>query len=221
MWEIIGGVAAGLAVIQGISFALAFLRRRHIRNRLQATLARFITLDRRLTALVAEITWRLRDGVGWEGWAIWPEPLAAHLTHLRGLINWLERGMATTRALDADASLERLRIDVEELGDLLREVAETYFRGTISAYQMSDGKPIGFSATGRAPIAPLSNENGDQLVEKRRRIRLLFRSTTYRWEREWGELKTAEWAIVEWELPDEHDQLLQDELFEGEQPPPL
>jgi hypothetical protein len=208
MLKIIGGVAAGLAIFQGIGLAVAWVRRSYVRNRLQGALRRFIRLDRRLTALVAEVTWKFRDGVGWTGWAIWPKPLEGHFTYMANLATELEHDIAAVRGLDADASLERLRADVEELGECLRRAYEIYTDGSIRAYQQSDGEPIPFSATGRALVAPLRDADGAELSQLRRRVRLLVRSAAYQLkEEEWAHLPAGEWAFTETELPTDTENL--------------
>jgi hypothetical protein len=208
MWEIIGGVAAGFAIFQGLVLGVGWVRRRRTRYQLETALRRFLRLDRRLRALVAEITWQLAKGVGWAGFAIWPKPLEGHLVYLENLTTELEHDIAFVRGFTADASLERLRADVEEIGDRLRDVYGTYLRGTIRAYQESQGQPITLSATGRAPVASLTAETGQTLIEQRRLIGILFRSSSYRLQREDLErFPTGRWAIVESELPDPSDDL--------------
>jgi hypothetical protein len=216
MWEVVGGVAAGFAIFQGIVLGVGWLRRRHTRRQLADALWRFFRLDRRLTALVAEITWKLAAGVGWWGFAIWPKALEGHLVYLENLTTELEHDIAFVRGFNADASLERLRSDVEELGECLREIYDTYRRGTIAAYQLSQGCPMPLSATGRGPVAALYGEDGNRLLELRRRIGILFRSTAYRLKKEdWERLPTGRWAITEAELPDDTEELW------GSEPRPL
>lgn len=208
MLKLVGAVAAGLAIGQGALACLRWLRQVQVRTHLGGALRRFIRLDRRLAALVAELTWRLNDGVGWAGWSLWPEPLEGRLTYMEALIDELEHDVAQVRGLSADAGLERLRSDIESLGDLLRRAFTAYLEGTIGTYQQSEGKPIEQSPTGRGVVAAAGTADTDQLAELRRQVRLLARSAAYQMKEEgWVRGLLGEWAIFDFELPEETDHL--------------
>jgi len=177
---LVGGVAAILAIWKGLLEAVKWFRRRRARNSLKRDLIELYDLDRQLAEVTAELDYRLTQGVGWTGWAIWPPTLHPRLLQLWRLTSELDSMRARVRAQWAEGPIERLRDDIEHLVSSLRRATDLYVLGTIDCYRKHGGKPITPSATGQGPTLVLSDEEArKQVGELRRTARLLFRSSAY------------------------------------------
>jgi hypothetical protein len=163
-----------------LAAALRFLRRRRARRSLKRHLLELYGLDWQLAAATAELDYRLTHGVGWAGWAIWPEKLHPRLADLWHILAELGTMRARVRAQWAEGPIERLRDDIEHLVSLLRRATELYEQGTIECYRTYSGEPVQPSVTGQGWTLVLS---GDAAIKEARELRetarLLFRSSAY------------------------------------------
>lgn len=197
---IVGGVAAILAIWRGLLEAARWYRRRRARASLEWELARLYDLDHELAQVAAEADYGLADGLGWAGWELWPDSLAPLLERLRRLIFELDGMRARVRAQWAEGPVERLRDDIEQLVATLRRTTYLYVQGTIDAYRESQGEPLRWSASGRAPTHALRDDEVREEVEERRQTaRLLFRSSAYQLDLEDAAERedVALWPILE------------------------
>lgn len=177
---ILGGVAAVLAVWKGLLEAARWFRRRRTRSDLKREFVELRGLDSELCEVAVELDYRLADGLGWAGYEIWPESFAPLMDRLRKLTFELDRMRARVRAQWAEGSVERLRDDVEQLVSVLRRATDLYTQGAIDRYRESEGEPVRWSASGRAPTHTLRNDEARNEVEElRQTARLLFRSSAH------------------------------------------
>jgi len=177
---IVGSIAAVLALWTGLLEVVRWVRRRRARSSLEQELLRLFDLDRQLSETVAELDYRLSEGTGWAGWAIWPDKLAPSLYRLWHAASELDRMRARVRAQWAEGPIERLRDDIEQLVSSLRRATGIYASGAVARYRSSGGEPIGRSATGRGPAVVIPDESDREAVDElRSTARLLFRSSAY------------------------------------------
>ncbi len=197
---IVGGIAAILAIWRGLLEVTGRVRRQRARASLKRELTELYDLDQELCEVVVELDYRLASGLGWSGWEIWPEEFVPLLARLQALTFKLDKMRAQVRAQWAEGSVERLRDDVEQIVSLLRKATDLYTRGAVDRYRESQGEPVGWSASGRAPTHTLSDhEARAEVDELRQTARLFFRSSAYQLglndaaERE----DVAQWPILE------------------------
>ena len=177
---IIGSIAAVLALGTVLLEVVRWVRRRRARSSLRRELVKLYDLDRELCEVVVEADHRFVDGLGWKGWEIWPDKLVPLLDRFRRLTFELDSMRARVRAQWAEGSIERLRDDIEQLVASLRRATGLYMQGTIERYRESMGKPLMWSASGRAPTRTLADAKANEEVDElRHTTRLLFRSGAY------------------------------------------
>jgi len=197
---IVGGVAAILAIWSGLVEVTSRIRRRRARSSLKRELVKLYDLDRVLCEVAVEADYRLADGLGWEGWELWPDSLEPILNHLWRLTYDLDGMRARVRAQWAEGPIERLREDIEQLVSSLRRATVLYTQGTIDAYRGNEGKPMTWSASGRAPTRALRNDEARAEVEElRQTARFMFRSSAYQLDlKDMAEREdVALWPILE------------------------
>ncbi len=176
----VGGIAAILAIWRGGLEVVERVRRRRARSSLKRELTELYSLDRELCKVTVEVDYQLAEGLGWAGWELWPASLAPLLDRLECLMFELDGMRARVRAQRAEGPIERLRDDIEQLVSSLRRATNLYMRGTIDAYRSSQGEPLRWSASGRAPTHALSDDEAREEVDKlRQTARVLFRSSAY------------------------------------------
>ncbi len=177
---VVGGIAAILAVWRGGLEGVAWFWRRRTQSYLKRELTELYSLDQELCKVAVEVDYQLAEGLDWAGWEVWPDSLAFLLGRLERLAFELDGMRARVRAQWAEGPIERLRDDIEQLVSSLRRATNLYRRGTIDAYWLSQGEPLGWSASGRAPTHALSDDEAREEVGKlRQTARLLFRSSAY------------------------------------------
>jgi hypothetical protein len=177
---LVGGIAAILAIWQGLVEAVKWFRRRRARKSFKRDLIQLYDLDRQLAEATAELDYRLTQGVSWTGWAIWPPQLCSPLFKLMGMTDKLDSMRARVRAQWAEGPVERQRDDIEHLVSSLRRATDLYVHGTIDCYRSHGGKRITPSVTGQGSTLVLSDEEARKEVgELRETARLLFRSSAY------------------------------------------
>lgn len=200
--EVLGGVAAALALYEGVIRASRWMRWRRTLHTLEATFRNLGRTESRLRHVVADIEGQLAEGAGWAGWDVWPDPLTKPLTHLTGSIGTLDEIIAIVRSLVADEARERLRADIEQLSRCMRRAATLYLHGTLHTYRATQGRPIPGSAGGREQVRSLGNVDPREFEAVRDEAKLLYVSIWY----QLGQRQTrmegfGEWPLttVEWE----------------------
>jgi hypothetical protein len=205
LFVVLGGVASVIAVATAVIALWRFVpRRREGRKRqreLRQMTNRLKTLAEEVKATAVEIDHRHSDGAQWAGWAIWPESLAPHIDVLDRVIAESEALTAQARGMATDATLDRLRVDVENASMVLRTSANLYRDGTISNYREHMGIPIPPGATGRDTSAALTAETVDALDQTRRAFTVLIRTCLYQLGEE-AEAREYDvgWPILRWEI---------------------
>lgn len=192
-----GGVASALAIIATAAAAWRWLRGWHQRRVLARSVAELRQGSDRLRQSVVQIDRRISEGVGWAGFAIWPDALGPHIRDLDELILRAEAWAAHARGRDVEAGLERLRQDVERCALLLREAANVYRSGTIHNYRDAEGRPIPPGATGRDLTAALVLGTENSAEQLAREFTRLIRSCLYQvGEDEDARAFEASWPIT-------------------------
>lgn len=198
--EILGAVAAALAVVSGLGQGVRILRLRRSRRRLRDLLDRLVGQDAQLRRVVVAVDEQLWEGPGWTGWAIWPESIRDYLFELRATARTTERLVAEIRAIWADGPLARVRDDLEAIADTMREVSLLYARGAVGFYRRHQGQGQAHSVTGRGQVAILDNESIERMLQLRRRAEVLFRTAAYQLQDRDGEFAehlAALWPVYE------------------------
>lgn len=199
----VGATSSAFAIVIGLRGAVLavtrWFRQRSVARDLRARLGRLAKLDTRLAAVAVDLEDLQTQGTGWGGWDLPPRNLGAYWTYLVGLQEELEFTIAEVRAIDAEGPSERLRADIEELADVLRRAAELYESGSAAAYRAAEGRALGISAGGRAPIKPLQEADLALAQLLRLRTQLLFRTCCQRLTGRPGE-GWGVWPIYEWEI---------------------
>ncbi|HYI44526.1 MAG TPA: hypothetical protein VE174_03570 [Actinomycetota bacterium] len=139
LFEIVGGVAAAVA-IAGSLFGLGRAAYRRFRRRqFLGRLRGHVTRIRELDELVRSATWDMEllfsKGLPWRGYAIFSDELGDHLNTLQRVAGDTADVVAEIRALDALGADERLRQDVEGLAEGLRRVVPLYIWGIVASYR--------------------------------------------------------------------------------------
>ncbi len=96
---------------------------------------------------------------------MWVAPLLERLWRLTSNLDVMR---ARVRAQWAEGSVERLRDDIEQLVSLLGRATNLYTRGAIDRYRESEGEPVAWSASGRAPTHALANDEAHEEVSELR-----------------------------------------------------
>lgn len=208
---VLGGVASAVAIwaaLVGVwRFGRAWLQRRSLRESIRQAQSAAASLR----STVIQIDHSMSEGVGWAGWAIWPERLESHIRSLDELILDAEGAAARVRGVDVEARLERLRADVEDCWLLVVRASEIYRSGVVSNYRAVEGKPIPPGATGRDVTAALEVGDENSLRELSRDFTHLVRSSLYQLSDDEGARSfLVSWPITradifagdpEWEIP--------------------
>jgi hypothetical protein len=176
---VLTGVASAIAVATAIAAVWRFGRRRLHRNRLRQMTKRLEALAGEVKSTAVAIDHRHSEGVGWSGWAIWPDALGPHIQLLDTVITESEALTAEARGMATDATLDRLRADVENASVYLRNAANLYRSGTIINYRREEGIPIPPGITGRDTTAALTADTVDIFDGTRRTFTLLIRTCLY------------------------------------------
>lgn len=140
---------------------------------------------------------RLAEGVGWAGIDLWPERLTGGLNYLDGTADEAERTGAQLRSIDeADASVGRLRDDMEELCRLLVDASDRYKAGTLATYRDHEGVPVPMSASGRETTPTLLPDAVAKHRASRDRLTWLFRSCLFRIDERLAERYRCQWLVA-------------------------
>lgn len=140
---------------------------------------------------------RLAEGVGWAGIDLWPERLTGALNYLDGTADEAERTGAHLRSIDeADASVGRLRDDMEELCRLLVDASDRYKEGTLTTYRDHEGTPVPMSASGRETTPTLPSDAVAKHRTDRDRLTWLFRSCLFRTDENSAERYRCQWLVA-------------------------
>jgi hypothetical protein len=174
-----GGVASALAIIAAAAATWRWLRAWRQRRALARSVEELRAASSRLRDAIVQIDHRVSEGVGWAGWAIWPDKIGPHVHLMNDLIVQAEALAAHARGRDVEAGLERLREDVESCALLLREAVDVYRSGTIENYRRAEGRPIPPGATGRDLTAALTPEVSVLAERLSREFTRLIRSCLY------------------------------------------
>ena len=212
--ELVGGIAAALAIAGAFGGALAWLyryiRRRHLLSRLREEVREIQEIDRELREATMDMERLFSDGFPWAGYAIFTGEMGKHLDTLQGLAQQAGDAVARTRALDANGADERLRADAEQVGEGLRRVIPLYIWGIVSSYRGNYPTPkkvaskaaeqglvhIPPSATGREPTRTLRYDDRPLVRDLRLHLRVLFRSVVMRLKLEdLNDIHFAAWPI--------------------------
>lgn len=206
-WVLLTGAFTGaVAVASFFRSTLASIRERRRRHDLVEWLKRVLRIERRLSALAADLDDISVQGVTWAGWEAWPVEARGHAHYLAGFIDETERAEAAVRALDASGPLERLRADVEQLYVILRVAADHYYEGARRHYRDSNGEPSGAGAAGHEPVAMLADHSVDRVRELRANFVTLARSCLYRLGHEGhAEALQVRWPIVRSDVTAAHE----------------
>jgi hypothetical protein len=176
---VLTGVASAIAVATALAaiwrIGRRWLRRRHLRRMTE----RLEALAEQVKATVVEIDHRHSEGVEWTGWSIWPDALSPHIQLLDSVVTESEALTAEARGTATDATLDRLRADVENASVYLRAAADLYRAGTITNYRREEGDPIPPGINGQDTTAALTAETRDVLDGTRRTFTLLIRTCLY------------------------------------------
>lgn len=196
--ELVGGIAATLAIAGALFATLTWVYRHVRRKKLLARLRDELRTVQRIDDTLRDATWKMEqlfsDGFPWAGFAIFTGEMGHHLNTLQRLVRDAGDAVARTRALDAAGADERLRIDVERLAEGLRQVIPLYIWGIVSSYRgnyptseqiakkaAKEGLVhIPPSATGREPTRTLRLDDRATVRDLRLHLRVLFRSITLR-----------------------------------------
>jgi len=208
---VLGGVASALAIFAAAIAVWRWTRAWRQRRRLRHTVGEIQEAATDLRTTVVQIDHAMSEGVGWAGWAVWPDRLGLHLRALNELILDAEATAARVRGTDVEPRLERLRGDVEQCSLLLRRAAEVYRSGTITNYRAIEGRPVPPGATGRDVTAALHLEDENQLRQVCRDFTHLVRSCLYQvgmdddarsYEANWPATRAEVFASdPNWEVP--------------------
>lgn len=192
--ELVGGIAAALAIAGALFGSLAWVYRYVRRKSLLARLRDELRTIQRIDDTLRDATWKMEqlfsNGFPWGGYAIFTGEMGDHLTTLQRLAREAGDAVARTRALDAAGADERLRLDVEGLAEGLRQVVPLYIWGIVSSYRghyrtneraaKKGLVHIPPSATGREPTRTLRLDDRATVRDLRLHLRVLFRSITMR-----------------------------------------
>lgn len=140
MIDVIGGVAGGLAIVAAVLALLRWGRGVRVRQQLRLVLETLRDYDALLSRGVRAIESAFESGVGWRGWAIWPEGLAEHLNRLETIDDTLDELIAHLRAVDAHGSNERVRAVLEELAIDLQTAVATAIASNCPLKRLEDAK---------------------------------------------------------------------------------
>ncbi len=161
--SVLAGVASAFAVLGALMATWRSARAWRHRRILEKAVREAQAAAAVLRTTVIQVDHRMSEGVGWTGWAIWPESLASHIGRLDDLVRAAEEAAARVRGLNAEPRVERLRADVEACWLLLRRGAEIYRSGTLGNYRTVEGRPVPPGATGRDVTAALRADDENHL----------------------------------------------------------
>jgi hypothetical protein len=198
--DVIGGVAGGLAIVAAVLALLRWGRGVGVRQQLRLVLETLRDYDALLSRGVRAIESAFESGVGWRGWAIWPEGLAEHLNRLETIDDTLDELIAHLRAVDAHGSNERVRAVLEELAIDLQTAVATAIAGTIQFYRATEGEPTPRSATLRGYVFTVPPGGELAAEERQRHVALHFRTVSIQLDREIARADVAQWPVRERDL---------------------
>ena len=192
--EIIGGVAAALAIVSALLIALRWgyqtFRRRQLLDYLRNAVQELHLLDRTLRETIVTMEHGFSAGFDWTGYAVFTGTLRDCLQGLQEVVVGASDLTARLRSLDATGADERLRRDVETIADGIRRVAPLYIWGIVRSYRAptprTDDARGGWrvhippTATGREPARTLREQDREKVREVRLSLRILFRTLTHR-----------------------------------------
>lgn len=193
----LGAGASGAALLGAGSTLRHRWRARRQKDDLRRGLQRLLRLDHRISIVSRHLDARLAEGVGWAGIDLWPERLTGGLNYLDGTADDAERAGAHLRSIDeADASVGRLRDDMEELCRLLVGASDRYKDGTLATYRDHEGAPLPMSASGRETTPTLLPDDVAEHREDRDRLTWLFRSCLFRTDENSAERYRCQWLVA-------------------------
>jgi hypothetical protein len=137
--DIVGGVAAALAIAAALLGAIRWLYRHHRRNklldRLRTEVRELDRLDRLLGHSTMQMDQLFTKGFPWAGYAIFDGEMGDHLNTLQQIAGQTADLAARVRALNAQGADERLRGDIEGVAQGLRQVTPLYIWGIVDTYR--------------------------------------------------------------------------------------
>jgi hypothetical protein len=198
---VLSGVASAIAIAAAIFAVWRFGGRWLHRRRLREMTKRLEALADEVKSTAVAIDHRHSEGVGWSGRNIWPDALGPHIQLLDGVIAESEALTAEARGMATDATLDRLRADVENASVYLRAAADLYRAGAIANYRREMGIPIPPGINGLDTTAALTAETRDVLEGTRRTFTLLIRTCLYQLgEDDQARAYQVSWPIQRFEI---------------------
>lgn len=206
-WVLLTGAFTGtVAVATSVRSGLRKLRERRRRSDLIDWLQRLLRIERRLSALAADLDDKFVQGVTSSERDVWPVQLRGHAFYLADLVDEAERAEAAVRAMDTEGALERLRADVEQLYVVFRTAADEYLRGAQRRYRASHEQPTPVGAAADEGVAMLDADAAERVRALRANFMTLTRSCLYRLGNE-GHAEALEvcWPIARRDVAAAHE----------------